>query len=158
MSKLDLNGGKNGRLSQPYNYNSNNHYALDGVGDLRLYRISIERRSSKTLDIKIYEKNGDELIEKKKKTDSPEHDKWLIVDDAFPKQYLLVQTNGDPGSVLKFQISTRHGTKTQTEFSEGDFSFSSDSTGVAGPYCQVGGVNNLGVATQKIDCDVPVLA
>jgi hypothetical protein len=155
MSKLDQHGNQAGRLSQPYNYNGDNHYALDGFGDLRPYRISILRRSSKTLDIKIYEKNGAELIEKKTKTDSPEYDKWLSVDDALPKQDLSVQTNGDPGSVLKFQISMRHGSTTQTEFPEGDFSFSSDGMGIVGAYCEVGGVNNVGNVEQQIDCDVP---
>jgi hypothetical protein len=58
MSKLDQHGNQAGQLSQPYNYNGDNHYALDGVGDLRLYRISILRRTPKTLDITIYEKTA----------------------------------------------------------------------------------------------------
>jgi hypothetical protein len=158
MSKLDQHGNERGQLSQPYNYNGDNHYALSTIGDLRFYRINILRRSDKMLDITIYEKNGEELIEKKKQTDSPDHDKWLSVDDAFPKQYLSVQTNGSPGSVLKFQISTRHGSTTQTEFAEGDFAFKSDDKRIAGAYCYVQAPNPLGVTSQLIYCDVPVLA
>ncbi|KAF2821921.1 hypothetical protein CC86DRAFT_373160 [Ophiobolus disseminans] len=155
MSKLDISETKAGRMSNPYNYKRDNHYAVDGAGDIRLYRISILRRSSKTFDVTVYERNGkDELIEKKKKTESPEYGKWFQLDDAFPKQSLAIRSNGAPGTELNFNVGHKGG----LNFNQGDFVWKSGDTGIAGAYCEVGGVNRVGIETQTINCDVPVLA
>ncbi|KAF2640001.1 hypothetical protein P280DRAFT_526128 [Massarina eburnea CBS 473.64] len=148
-------GGNPSMLFSAYNYKTDNHYAIDGAGDIRLYRIEILRHGQKKLDVKVYEHNGkDELILKTEKTVSPDFETWFTISDAFPKQDLAIKSNGAPGTVIDFNVAS----KNSLEFAKGDFIWKSDDKGIVGPYCEVGDVNQVGSDYQFINCDVPVLA
>jgi hypothetical protein len=65
--------------------------------DLRLYRITILRRGT-AFDVKVYEKNGNELIEKKKQTyPEPKAGVMFKLENAFPQQHLYIKSYGDRG-------------------------------------------------------------
>jgi hypothetical protein len=153
MSKLNLNGKTSGQMSEPYNYKENNHYALDGQGDLRLYHIDIHREGDTKFEIGIYERNGkDEYNQKAKVTMDLKVNVWAEINPAFPKQKFVIQSTGAPGSKVKFNVAS----KNALEFSKGDFIWDSEDAGIAGKYCEVGGVDKD--KKQVIKCNVPVLA
>ena len=144
-----------GRLSQPYNYHTDNHYELNDKADIRLYRLKIIRRGMEQFNVDVFEVNGQNEHLRKERTDAPAHGEWMTIEGALPMQDLNIKSNGDPGTLVEFSV----GNKDALDFAAGDFSWKSDQNGTAGPMCSlVSEVNNFSITEQYFTCDFPVLA
>ncbi|PVI03235.1 hypothetical protein DM02DRAFT_626100 [Periconia macrospinosa] len=156
MSKLQLNDGGTGIVEQPYNYNTNNRYALTGKSDMKQYRVKVFRNGGSAVEVEVFEVFGSEEVSKGKKA-GEFGDKKQIEVTGLPKS-LFVFGHGGLGTEVTFSY-TRSDAATlfDFDFPNGDMAWGSGEKGIAGDWCQVGGVNMVS-NTQWIYCDFVGLA
>lgn len=151
MSKLQVDDKGMGKLDQPYNYETNNHYALTGKSDIKKYRVKIFRNGAIAAEVEVFEVNGDKEVSKGKVAGAFGDKKQLEV-KGLPKS-LFVFGHGDLGTEVTFTYTkSSAATIFDVSFPDGDIAWSTKDKGIAGDWCQVGGVNGVS-NTQNIQCD-----
>ncbi|KAI0473527.1 hypothetical protein GGR56DRAFT_676010 [Xylariaceae sp. FL0804] len=138
---------KTGTMSQPYNYLTNNHYAIIGLTDIMQYCVLIIRYQGGISTTEVLQVNGKEMVSKGKTQTRINAGEHMEV-TRLPKS-LSVFSQGDLGIEVNFQ----YGTSATINFFVGDLIWSIKVKGVAGAY----GTASIGYAEQKIQCDFPRL-
>lgn len=151
LTKLQVNDKGMGKLDQPYDYETNNHYALTGKSDIKQYRVKIFRNGATAAEVEVFEVNGDKEVSKGKVAGAF-GDKKQLEAKGLPKS-LFVFGHGDLGTKVTFTY-TKSSAASVFDFSfpDGDIAWGTDDKGIAGDSCQVGSVNMVS-NTQNIQCD-----
>ncbi|CAG8979639.1 hypothetical protein HYALB_00011523 [Hymenoscyphus albidus] len=117
--------------------------------------IKIFHEGADQFTIEVFVVNGPNEVSKGQKTDVMKSGGQIEV-TGLPKS-LFVFSRGDPGTKVDFNYAKPGTTFLTEDFAGGDFVWDTDDTGIAGAYCQVGGVYMIGDRTQNIVCDFPGL-
>ncbi|RDL31919.1 uncharacterized protein BP5553_09321 [Venustampulla echinocandica] len=159
MSKLQIpKDKKTGQMSQPYNYITDNHYAVTSKSDMMQYRVKISRKGDENFETEVFQVNGKDEVSKGKKTGTMKSNTDSLEIKGLPRSLYVFRT-GNIGTKLDFSYTKSGTTFWNIDFPGGDVGWSTDDKGVAGAWCTMGDVKTAKnvPAEQQIQCDFPGL-
>ncbi|CAI6302075.1 unnamed protein product [Periconia digitata] len=160
MSKLQVNDKGVGNLSNPYNYENDNHYALTGKSDIKEYRATIERKED-WASIDVFEVAGSKRIDKGTASGAFGDGKQLKVELEKLSHILRVYGSGGIGTKVTFIYAKSDAdTLSDLSFSDGDIGWTTDDKSQKGRWCvseQWGGKDGDS-RMEIIQCSFPGLA
>lgn len=145
-------------MSQPYNYDTDNHYEVTGKSDMMQYHVTIDRTGDEEFDIEVFQVNGKKKDSKGKKKGTIKADHESLEVKGLPRS-LYVYRTGKIGTNIDFSYVKSGTTFFDMDFPSGDVGWSTSDKGIAGTWCKMGDVKKpkKGDPEQKIDCSFPGL-